>query len=49
MQSNPFEFRSDIQLLRAIAVVVVVLFHFGIGGFGSGFLSVDIFFVVSGT
>lgn len=39
--------RLDIQLLRATAVVLVVFFHLGIGN-GSGYLGVDIFFVISG-
>lgn len=42
------KFRSDINGLRAIAVVAVVLFHFGIAGFEGGFAGVDIFFVISG-
>ena len=41
-------FRSDINGLRAWAVVAVILFHFGIPGFGGGFVGVDIFFVISG-
>jgi peptidoglycan/LPS O-acetylase OafA/YrhL len=41
-------FRSDINGLRAIAVAVVVLFHFGVRGIGGGFVGVDIFFVISG-
>ncbi|AOA58355.1 acyltransferase family protein [Acinetobacter larvae] len=41
-------FRYDINGLRAYAVLFVVLFHFGIGGFGAGFIGVDIFFVISG-
>ncbi|MGB9040775.1 MAG: acyltransferase family protein [Acinetobacter calcoaceticus] len=40
--------RVDIQLLRAIAVIYVVLFHLEIAGIESGFLGVDVFFVVSG-
>src|SRR5690606_4250704 len=41
-------FRKDINGLRAIAVVSVVLFHFGVTGFSGGFVGVDIFFVISG-
>ncbi|WP_372404640.1 acyltransferase family protein [Acinetobacter piscicola] len=40
--------RIDIQLLRALAVIFVVLFHLEIAGIESGFLGVDVFFVVSG-
>lgn len=42
------DFRPDINGLRAIAVVAVVLFHFGTPGFGGGFIGVDVFFVISG-
>lgn len=42
------KYRSDINGLRALAVVAVVLFHFGIPGFGGGFVGVDVFFVISG-
>ncbi len=41
-------FRKDIQVLRGIAVLSVVLFHFSPGTFMNGYLGVDIFFVISG-
>lgn len=41
-------FRHDINALRAIAVISVVLFHFDLPGFNGGFSGVDIFFVISG-
>ncbi len=41
-------FRDDIQILRALAVIAVVLYHLKVPGFASGFLGVDLFFVISG-
>lgn len=46
--SPPTPFRTDINGLRAYAVIAVLLFHFQIPGFSAGFLGVDIFFVISG-
>ena len=34
--------------LRALAVALVLGFHFGLGGLGGGFLGVDVFYVLSG-
>jgi peptidoglycan/LPS O-acetylase OafA/YrhL len=42
------KYRRDIDGLRAVAVVPVVLFHLGVPGFGGGFVGVDVFFVISG-
>lgn len=36
-------FRDDINGLRALAVVGVILYHFRIPGFSGGFVGVDIF------
>ena len=41
-------YRPDIDGLRAVAIVPVVLFHAGLGGFKGGFVGVDVFFVISG-
>jgi peptidoglycan/LPS O-acetylase OafA/YrhL len=41
-------YRPDIDGLRAVAVISVVLFHAGLFPFRSGFVGVDIFFVISG-
>ncbi len=41
-------YRADIDGLRALAIIPVVLFHARVPGFGGGFVGVDVFFVISG-
>lgn len=41
-------YRPEIDGLRALAVVPVMMFHGGVTGFGGGYAGVDVFFVISG-
>ncbi len=45
---NPLKYRQDIDGLRAVAVLAVLLFHLDPGYLNAGYLGVDIFFVISG-
>ncbi len=46
MPSTPY--RPEIDGLRAVAVIAVILFHFNANLFPGGYLGVDVFFVISG-
>ncbi len=42
------KYRREIDGLRAVAVLPVVLFHAGFNNFSGGYVGVDVFFVISG-
>jgi len=42
------QYRKEIDGLRALAVIPVILFHAGFSLFNGGYVGVDIFFVISG-
>lgn len=46
MSSLPY--RRDIDGLRALAILPVVFYHLGLGGFTGGYVGVDVFLVISG-
>ena len=48
MSKATLTYRPEIDGLRAIAVIAVIMFHAKFGWFSGGFVGVDIFFVISG-
>ncbi len=48
MSQIKIDYRLDIQVLRGIAVLLVLFYHLKINGFNNGYLGVDVFFVISG-
>jgi len=48
IQRNHMKYRPEIDGLRAVAVIPVILFHAGFDHLSGGFLGVDVFFVISG-
>lgn len=48
LPERPLNYRSDIDGLRAVAVLSVVAFHIGILRMTGGYVGVDVFFVISG-
>lgn len=47
-ERSKWSFRPDIEGFRAVAILMVVLFHAGVPWARGGFLGVDVFFVLSG-
>jgi len=48
MQQLNFTYKPHIDGLRAVAVIIVILFYLNPTAFSGGYLGVDIFFVISG-
>jgi peptidoglycan/LPS O-acetylase OafA/YrhL len=48
LRDPPLAYRPDLDGLRAVAVLSVMLFHLDVPGFSGGYTGVDVFFVISG-
>lgn len=47
-QADALRYRPDLDGLRAVAVICVMLYHGHVAAFGGGYIGVDVFFVISG-
>src|SRR6476661_8871417 len=46
--ASPLRHRGDIDGLRAVAILPILLFHAGVSALAGAFVGVDVFFVISG-
>jgi peptidoglycan/LPS O-acetylase OafA/YrhL len=42
------KFRPDVQGMRAIAILLALVYHAGLPGFSGGYVGIEVFFVISG-